>query len=105
MLTTEFFVSKLKEEVEYLKGTGLQGVRSLEDIQEQIGESEMFTPEVVVIRNNQVELVFVKKTQEIEFRTTYSNQLIDREYMNMVLRISQIQAALGSLIKSIIHFS
>ncbi|MGG1916085.1 hypothetical protein ABFY54_29210 [Priestia megaterium] len=105
MLTTEFFTKKIKEEMDYLKSTGIQGVRSLEDILEQLEESEMFTPEVVLIRNNQIELVFVKKSEEMQFRTTYSNQLIDREYMNTLLRISQIQDSIGSLIKTIIRIN
>lgn len=100
-----FFKKQLEEEIKVFEDWNIQGVRSFSEIYEQIEEKALFAPEVVIIRNSQIELVFFKKTQQIEFRTTHSNQLIDKDYMDMILRISQVQASIGSLIKSIIYYT
>lgn len=97
-----FFIGELYEELKNLKSfsTEISGVKKLSKIIEELFDGG-FNGEVEVIKNNQFELVYLLDEEKVEFRTTFSNQVIDQNYMNQMMMINQRQSIISSLMKSI----
>jgi len=99
----ELLQKQLQKELSSLTSWNVVGARSIETIIDELEDNLLHT--VQVVYNDRFELVFNKKSNELQFKTTYSNQLIDEAFMNEMLRINQLQGLIGSIIKSIVEHS
>jgi hypothetical protein len=102
-MNKQFFVDQLVAALENLKNYGVKGVKPVERILEDV-EHGMIVWEAQILRNDNFELVFNNKEQKIEFRTTYSNQVIDREFINQLMVIEQNKGHIESLLQTIVKF-
>lgn len=65
----------------------IEGTRSLEMITDDLNRKLIDT--ATIIRNNRFELEFNKVSMEIKFRTTFSNQTINKDFMDEMMTIDQ----------------
>ena len=97
----EFATERFTEEMEKL--SHITGVRSCAVVLKDIRETDAFYHRITVLYNNNFEVAFNTEESKMEFKTTYSNQTIDNEYMSEMLTINNSLRVLESHIKNIIH--
>lgn len=90
----DMLISQLERELIIIGG------KIVEEITEEIQESEDPT---VILHNDQFELAFNPKKNEVQFSTTYSNQDIDQNWIDELLILNQSKAKIEELLTLIIR--
>lgn len=99
----QFYIDQLNEVLENLKNLGIEGIKPVKQILEDVASSPVIW-EAQILKNDQFELVFIGEIQKVEFRTTFSNLVIDREFINKLMIIDQNKDDIESLLQKISQF-
>lgn len=85
-----FILEMLEEALKEI--SNIKGVKHIKRIEDEIGS--IFDDEVTVLYNKQFELVYNKELRSIELRTTFSNQIVSKEYMDEMMWLYQKKGAI-----------
>lgn len=86
-----------------MEKAGLIGIRKFEWVIDDLDFK--YTSEVTILRNERFEVFYNKKTDDIEFATTYSNQKIDDDFLNQLQIINSFIDELECYVSTLIAYS
>lgn len=93
------FVKKLENVLNELNNEGIHGTRNFISISSDY--ENRYCKDVQILRNDSFELVFNKKENEVQLFTTYSNQLIDDEFIHQLKLINDQKGAINTFLQTI----
>jgi rRNA maturation endonuclease Nob1 len=82
-------VQKLAEILKKFEQAGIEEVKPAEELIKEVEKEFSLTSEIYILSNKQFKLIYNKNKKQIEFRTAYSNQLIDETYIKHLMLINQ----------------
>lgn len=86
-------MKSLKKVLQELSDKGVRGVNNHERVIREMGEVSDFMFEVNIVYNNRFSLVYNHDFRSFELNTTYSNQIIDEDFieeMNLLNKAKNI---------------
>ena len=88
-------MKNLQEVLQQLSEKKIEGVNSFARVNREMQDVSEFMSIVKIVDNNRFSLEYNHKTQQVELKTTYSNQVVDSCFIEEMTSLNQAKELLN----------